>query len=193
MSQTYKVRVKQTLRDTVNVGREWRQKIDLLQLLPADRMGGLLALELQKDGWQKAQDGKVTKTHDQFDLEFDPVTRQLKIVYEQEKDVEMDVDREVNIYDYADDESRANREGHRKVIQEADGELQEEVQLLEKEMLTELESKQDQMLQEIDQMMQDKVEKAQIEALKEKARALGDIQSISENTEAGEITIRVKV
>ena len=50
MSQTYKVRVKQTLRDTVSVGREWRQKIDLLQLLPADRMGGLLALELQKDG-----------------------------------------------------------------------------------------------------------------------------------------------
>ena len=60
-------------------------------------------------------------------------------------------------------------------------------------MLTELESKQDQMLQEIDQMMQDKVEKAQIEALKEKAKSLGDIQSISENTEAGEVTIRVKV
>tara|TARA_Y100000589_G_scaffold77713_1_gene71468 strand:- start:1278 stop:1859 length:582 start_codon:yes stop_codon:yes gene_type:complete len=193
MSQTYKVRVKQTLRDTVSVGREWRQKIDLLQLLPADRMGGLLALELEKDGWQRAQDGKVSKEHDQFDLEFDPVTRQLKIVYEQEKEVEMDVDREVNVYDYADDESRANREGHRKVIQEADGELQEEVQLLEKEMLTELESTQDQMLEEIDKMIQEKVEKAQIEALKEKAKSLGDIQSVSENTEAGEITIRVKV
>ena len=193
MSQTYKVRVKQTLRDTVNVGREWRQKIDLLQLLPSDRMGGLLALELEKDGWHKAQDGKVTKKHDQFDLEFDPVTRQLKIVYEQEQDIELDIDREIDVYDYADDESRANREGHLKVIQEADGELKEEAQLLEKEMLKELESTQEQMLQEIDEMMHDKVEKAQIEALKEKARNLGDIQSISENIEAGEVTIRIKV
>ena len=193
MSQTYKVRVKQTIRDTVNVGREWRQKIDLLQLLPADRMGGLLALELEKDGWEKAQDGKVTKKHDQFDLEFDPVTRQLKIVYEQEQDIELDIDREIDVYDYLDDESRANQEGHRKVIREADAELKEESQLLEKEMLKELESTQDEMLQEIDQVMQDKVEKAQIEALKEKARSLGDIQSISENIEAGEVTIRVKV
>ena len=60
-------------------------------------------------------------------------------------------------------------------------------------MIIEQESTQDEVRREIDQMMQDKVEKAQIEALKEKARALGDIQSISENTEAGEITIRVKV
>jgi len=56
-----------------------------------------------------------------------------------------------------------------------------------------LESTQDQMLEEIDKMIQEKVEKAQIEALKEKAKSLGDIQSVSENTEAGEITIRVKV
>ena len=41
------------------------------------------------------------------------------------------------------------------------------------------------------EMMHDKVEKAQIEALKEKAK--GDIQSISENIEAGEVTIRIKV
>ena len=60
-------------------------------------------------------------------------------------------------------------------------------------MLEELESTQDDVLREIDQMMQDKVEKAQIEALKEKARSLGDVQSISENTEAGEVTIRIKV
>ena len=64
---------------------------------------------------------------------------------------------------------------------------------MEKEMLKELESTQEQMLQEIDEMMHDKVEKAQIEALKEKARNLGDIQSISENIEAGEVTIRIKV
>ena len=193
MSQTYKVRVKQTLRDTVSVGREWRQKIDLLQLLPADRMGGLLAFELEKDGWHKAQNGKVTKKHDDFDLEFDPVTRQLKIVYEQEQNVELDIDREVNVYDHFDDESRANQQGHQKVIQEAGGELQEEAKLLQKEMLEELESTQDDVLREIDQMIQDKVEKAQIEALKEKARSLGDVQSISENTEAGEVTIRIKV
>jgi len=97
------------------------------------------------------------------------------------------------VYDHLDDESRANRAGHQKVIQEADGELKQEAKLVEKEMLKELESTQDKVLQEIDHMMQDKVEKAQIEALKEKARSLGDIQSISENTEAGEVTIRVKV
>ena len=130
-------------------------------------------MELEKDGWHKAQNGKVTKKHDDFDLEFDPVTRQLKIVYEQEQNVELDIDREVSVYDHFDDESRANQQGHQKVIQEAGGELQEEAKLLQKEMLEELESTQDDVLREIDQMMQDKVEKAQIEALKEKLDSLG--------------------
>lgn len=193
MSQTYKVRIKKTYRETARIGREWRQKIDMLLLLPADQMGNLLAIELEKDGWKKQSDGKLSSSRDQFELEFDPVTQQLKIVYEQEKAVELKVDRELNVYDVSDDSQRAWQKGESLIHDEANQELSKLVTDKSKELLSDLNASEDDLLNEIDEIFRSKVEKAHIEALKQKAKSLGEIQSVSENSEAGEVVIRVRV
>ena len=46
---------------------------------------------------------------------------------------------------------------------------------------------------ELEQEMAQVVNKVTIEALKEKARSMGEIKEISENAEAGELTIKLEV
>lgn len=193
MSQTYKIRVKKTCRETVKVGREWLQKIELLTLLPADRMGGLLAIELEKDGWSRQQDGKVSSSRDRFDLEFDPITQQLKIAYQDEQDVEVEYDDELSVYDHGDDYARASETAESTADKVLQKELSSKMKVSEVELLKKLDNSEDDFLSEIDEMLKPKVEKAHIEALKEKARGLGEVQSINEDSEAGEVVIRIKV
>lgn len=193
MSQTYKIRVKKTCRETVKVGREWLQKIELLTLLPADRMGGLLAIELEKDGWKRQQDGKVSSSGEQFDLEFDPITQQLRISYQDEQDIEVEYDDELSVYDHSDDYARASETAESTADKVLQKELNSKMKLSELELLKKLDNSENDLLSEIDEMLKSKIEKTHIEALKEKARGLGEVQSIHEDSEAGEVVIRVKV
>ena len=169
------------------------QKIELLTLLPADRMGGLLAIELEKDGWSRLQDGKVSSSGDQFDLEFDPITQQLKISYQDEQDIEVEYDDELSVYDHSDDYARASETAESTADKVLQKELNSKMKLSEVELLKKLDNSEDDFLSEIDEMLKSKIEKTHIEALKEKARGLGEVQSIHEDSEAGEVVIRVKV
>ena len=67
------------------------------------------------------------------------------------------------------------------------------MKLSELELLKKLDNSENDLLSEIDEMLKSKIEKTHIEALKEKARGLGEVQSIHEDSEAGEVVIRVKV
>lgn len=194
MSQTYQVELKEKMAQTVNVGKEWRKRVQLLSLLPESQMGEILAEELLKNGWSKEEDSnKLKQSKDGFDLEFDPVTRQLGIRYEEEEEVQVSANETQRVYDYYDREDVARERAEEALKSRLKGELKEAAETKEEEMLQDLERREAEILKLVDEAMSESIEKTHKEALKRKAGSLGEIESIEENDELGEVTIRVRL
>lgn len=194
MSQTYRIELKDKMAQTIKVGKEWRKRVELLSLLPEKQMGEILAEELVKDGWIKdGKSNKLSQSKDGFELEFDPVTRQLGIRYEEEEEVEVSAQVSANVYDYYDREDYATERAKENLKSHLKDKLELASESREDEMLQDLEKRESEILKLVDDAMSQTIEKTHKEALKRKAGSLGEIESIEENDDLGEVTIRVRL
>ena len=192
MSQTYRIKVKQTVKDTVKIGKEWRQKVEMLSLLPQVEMGELLGKFLEEEGWE-SEDGLMKSQRDKWKLEYDPLSSQMKITYDDEEEVSMTFDEEVDSYDYLDNEENAARSAKVRVEENLKDRVKLEADKRSKEMEGELEEVQKGFFEELELELRDLTEKVQVEALKRKARSIGQVESITEDQASGEVKIRVKL
>ena len=188
MSRSYRISVSETLRRHVKVEDGVQTQMELLAILPVQRMAELLAAELEQLGFER--DGQLARRTDEdgtevtVDLEQGTVTVRLAA----EADVELERKRTGSVYDrkqQAGAEQQLRRQLREDLERQADARQEE----LREEVTQQLERK----LRDIQQAIDKAVNRASASALKEKAAQLGEIEEISEDTETGSLTIRVRV
>jgi hypothetical protein len=169
---------------TIHVEDGVQSALEMLPILPPDRMADLLGNELEKRGF--VRDGnKATRTDPDgvvvtIDLESATVTVKLGA----SKEVQESIERTATVADQRQGEEQLRD----RVIAELDERLAERTEALRKKVTAQLEKKLADLRKELD----DAVGKTTVSALTERAGQLGNVESVVED-EAGNVTIKVKV
>jgi len=195
MSQTYRVRAREAVEETVEVGKKWKKKIRTLPVLPKERMHDIIADQFEQDpDWEKTEDGNLRKEIDEnWSMELDPDSMQVEIEYKDEDTISLEKEEEMQVYDHGDNEERAKEKGKtqlkaklQKEAEQQGAEWQERAKEQAKEQYeSEIEQK-------VSQEIKEKVEKGNVEALKEKARSLGQVESESDQGN-GEYQVKIRL
>lgn len=187
MSRAYRIMVKGSIERVVHVEDGVCSALELLPILPKERMREILASELTQRGFTR--DGsKVRRTEKdgtttEVDLEHDTVSVRVA----SEVALKLERQRTDNVYE-------ERMEGARERMQEAlDADLERLAKVSQERARQEatalLERKLKDLRLEVDRV----TNRVTAEALKEKAAQMGEIEEIHEDSETGTLTIKVKV
>lgn len=184
MSRAYQIRVSESVVRTVHVEDGVQSPLELLPILPSERMGDLLGKELEDLGFTR--DGKTaTRTDpDGVTISVDLDTATVTVKLGSKSSVEETVELSARVADVKAGEERLRDDA----IRELDERVQERTEALRREVTAKLEKKLGDLKKELDGA----VGKTTVAALTERAGQLGSIQEQTQD-EAGNVTIRVKL
>jgi len=186
MSRAIQIRVSESVVRTVHVEDGVQSPLEMLPILAPDRMGDLLAKELEGLGFERDGDKATRVDPDGVTVEVDLKTATVTARVSADKLLEESIDRRTSTA--IENKDRAESNLRDDVIRELDDRLNARTEALRKEMTGKLEKKLGDLRRELDGA----VGRATVEALTERARSLGNIQSVVED-EAGNVTIKVKL
>ncbi|HEY0252543.1 MAG TPA: hypothetical protein VGC41_13500 [Kofleriaceae bacterium] len=186
MSRAIQVRVSESVIRTVHVEDGVESPLELLPVLAPDRMGELLAKELEAQGF--VRDGKTAKRKDAdgveitVDLENAKVSVKLSAGARLKEEVELESRTAI--------ESQKHTEARLRdaAIDELEQRLAAKTEAMRREVTQKLEKKLADLRGELDQA----IGGATVAALTERAEQLGKIEEVSKD-EAGNVTIKVKL
>lgn len=185
MSLSYRVTLQ--VCEVVSADDKTVHQLDLRDILPEEDMKDLLRQSLQERGFEEGEDGKLTRREDggeviTVDLESLELTTEL----ENESEVKGKVDA------WGDAESRqsARKQAEASAQSQANALLERGQKDAQRKVTQQLASGEKERLEEMNQVLQD----VYSEALKRKARQLGDVVDQYEGTnENGEYELVIKV
>jgi len=191
MSRAYRIRVKESLARDVRAEDSIQTQLELLEVLPPEDMGELLAQELERRGFERQEDGSlVRKEEDGVTVTVEPCTGTVTIQAETADRVEVEGTREGYGYD---DVGPGRKSIEERLSRELKGDLEKRVDQQAEKLQKVATGKLEKELADIKPEMDDVVSRVTATALKEKAAQMGQIKEISENPEEGSLTIKVEV
>jgi hypothetical protein len=189
MSRAYRIKVSQSLDRTLRAEDSVSTRLEILEVLPADQMADLLATELQAEGFRR-KDGRLVREQDGVVISVDPKTGEVTVRAEACEDVHLKENKEGPSYDQNGPGAKATREQlHKDLQSKLEKQAKEKESTLQGRVTDQLEGK----LIDLSRELNGAVNRATAEALKVKAAQIGQIKEISEDKEAGSLTIVVEV
>lgn len=187
MSRAYRVTVKGSVHRVVHVEDGVCTELELLPVLPPERTGAILAAELGTRGFE-TKDGIARRVEaDGIAIEIDTKTGTVSVKAEAQAEIQIDRERTERIIEEALEHGRADAQN--RVDREAAREADAAEARAKQEVADKLERRLDGLRRELDQV----TNRVTAEALKEKARSLGEIEEMHEDAESGELVIKVKL
>ena len=189
MSRAYRISVKESVKRDISGTDGICAELELLDILPEDRMRSLLADELRKRGFTE-KDGQLERSRQGIAVRIDPRTGEVKVNATAEKQIDVESERETYGFDDLgpkEDEIKAHL--RKEALRDIDHRVEEHRKKLQEKATAKLEGSLQEVSKELDQIV-NAVTRA---ALKQKAATLGTIREISENAETGSLTIKVEV
>lgn len=186
MSRAIQVRVSESVVRTVHVEDGVQTPLELLPVLPAQRMADLLAKELEAQGFER--DGNLAKRTDPDGIEIvvdlEAATVSVKL------GAKATLDEKVALEARVAEEGRAHAEAHLRdaAMGELDKRIAAKTEALRREVTGTLERKLGELRGELDRA----IGRTTVAALTERAQQLGEIQELVAD-DAGNVTIKVKV
>jgi hypothetical protein len=189
MSRAYRVSVRESQNRVIRAEDHVCTDLEILGVLPPEQMADLLADELAQRGFERDGDTMVRK-QDGVVVEVDPCSGTVSVRAEASEKTTIEVEREGRAYDDvgpgAEQTKKALREEAKKDI---DKKAADKTRALQTEVTDKLERELGGLRQELDQV----VNRVTAEALKRKAAQLGQIKEMTEDPQAGSLTIVVEV
>ncbi|MDB4954142.1 MAG: hypothetical protein JWO36_1711 [Myxococcales bacterium] len=186
MSRAIQIRVSESVVRTVHVEDGVQAPLEMLPLLGAERMGELLAKELEDLGF--VRDGNTAKRTDPDGIEITVDLRAATVHVKLGADADLAESVELETRTAEERGAHAHRELRDDAIGILDKRLTERTEALRREVTSRLERKLGDLKTELDGA----IGRATVGALTERAGQLGRIEEvISDN--AGNVTIRVKL
>lgn len=189
MSRAYRIRVRETLKRDLTASDEICSDLELLEILPKEQMGALLEAELKGRGFEE-KDGKLTRKGGDVTVEIDAKEGTVSVRSEKGEEVELETNKEGWGYD---DEGPRSESVKKRLSDEAKKDLERRAEEKRERLQGQATEKLEKELCDLQGELDGVVNRVTAEALKEKARQMGEIKEISEDTEAGSLTIKVEV
>lgn len=164
--------------------------IELLEVLPPERMAELLASELERRGFERQDDGTLVRKGDGISVTVDPCNGEVTVAAETEQTVQLEGTREGFGYD---DIGPSNRTIRERLSNEVKSDLEKRAEQSAARLQSEATQKLEKKLAELQPELTSVVNRVTAEALKEKAAQLGEIKEIHEDQQSGSLTIKVEV
>lgn len=184
MSRAYRIQTSRTVERVVVVDDAVCTDLELLPLLPKERLSTLLEDELKQRGFEVEEGVAVRDEEGNIRVEVDLETARVTVRATGETTVSHTATRG----SYADDD-KARARIEREAETAANKRIDVEAEAIEAQATQVLEAAVRELRDELDQV----VHGVTASALKEKAASLGEITELSEDPETGEMTIKVKV
>jgi hypothetical protein len=189
MSRAYRIRVKEAVSKELSASDEVCADLEVLEILPADQMAGLLAGQLKARGFAE-RDGKLVRSQDGVTVSVDPSTGEVSVKAEKQEQVDLKTEKEGWGYD---DLGRQAQHVRKQLSEQAKQELERRAEKQQERLQGETTEQLEKVLGDVRKELSDAVNAVTREALKQKAAQLGQIKEISEDPEAGSLTIKVEV
>lgn len=188
MSRAYRVSVRETIRRVVRAEDHVRSQLELLEVLPASEMAELLAGELARRGFAR-QGETLTRTQDGVEVSVELATGAVTVRAAAEKEVELEGEQTGHAYE----EAANRREVETRLSEQLRTSLEREAREREAKLQSELTGRLEAQLGDISAELDHAVNRATAEALKRKAAQIGRIKEMTEDPEAGGVTIVVEL
>jgi hypothetical protein len=189
MSRSYRISVSESLSRVIRAEDRVSTQLEVLGVLPPEQMAGLLADELAKRGFQR--DGNVLVRQDEgVTIAVNPETGEVAVSSQECADTTVSGEREGRAYDDAGAHARDVRKSLKEQLQkDLEHKIEEKTQELQGKATDRLEGHLADVRAELDSV----VNRVTAEALKRKAAQMGQIKEITEDPQAGSLTIVVEV
>ena len=187
MSRAYRVTVSGSVHRVVHVEDGVCTSLELLPILPKERTAEILEAELKTRGFTKEGDVLRRVEKDGIIVEIDPKTAQVSVKAEASAKIEVDHTATELV---AEEAIQAGTEAAQRRI---DRRAERDAQAAEDKARTEVTDKLEKRLGDLRKELDQATTRVTAEALKEKARKLGEIEELHEDKETGELTIKVKL
>jgi hypothetical protein len=189
MSRAYRIRVKESISQQLSASDEVCADLEVLEILPGDQMAELLSKELKARGFEE-KEGELVRTKDGVIVTVEPKSGKVSVRAEKGEKVELQTEKEGWGYD---DVGPRGQEIRRQLSEQAKAELERRSQRQQERLQGEATEQLEKAMGEVRKELNDAVNGATREALKQKAAQLGQIKEMSEDPEAGSLTIKVEV
>jgi hypothetical protein len=191
MSRAYRVKVRESLVRELKAEDCIETTLEILEILPPEQMGELLAQELEKRGFERQDDGIMVRKNDiGSTIEVEPCTGKVTIRAETEETVTLEGSKEG--YGYEDYGPR-RKTVEENLSKELKGELEKRAEHQQSKVQSDATTKLQEELDDLQPVITEVVNRVTAEALKRKAAQMGEIKEITEDPEAGSLTIKVEV
>lgn len=189
MSRSYRIRVRETLRRIIRAEDHVSSQLELLEILPTDQMADLLAQELGRRGFER-EGNVVTRRDGDVVVRVELDTGVVTVKAEASEQIKLQGESESRIYE-EERRSRADAEERLRdeVVRNLEQNAEREQAALQKQITDKLEAQLGDLKSELDQA----VNRATAEALKQKAAQIGQIKQVTDDIEGGSLTIVVEV
>jgi FtsH ternary system domain X5 len=189
MSRAYKIQVKEAARHVLRASDHVSAQLELLGILPPERMAELLASELQKRGFQRQGDKLVRKEPDGVVIEVDPVCATVTVKAESKQAVTVEGERQTWTAATGKKMKREEENLRQELLDDLKRQTEHQKASLQKKVTDQLEGHLTDTRKELDQA----VNRVTADALKEKAAQIGQIKQMSEDAQTGSLTIVLEV
>jgi hypothetical protein len=189
MSRSYRISVRECVNRVIKAEDRVSTTLEVLEVLPPEQMAGLLADHLEKEGYRR--DGSLlVKEEDGVVITVDAQTGEVTVSAQASEATKVEGERVGRAYDDVGPHAGQVRETLRQELQrDLEKKVAEKASSLQGKVTDRLEGKLGDLRQELDRV----VNRVTADALKRKAASMGQIKEVTEDEQAGSLTIVVEV
>lgn len=190
MSRAYRVKVRESLKRVIRAQDHVGTQLELLQILPAEQMAGLLEAELERRGFKRSGKALVRKEAG-VTTRVDPLSGTVTVQAEAEEQVKLESEAETRVYEEwgRSGEKQAKEAARQQLKANLKKQADRKESQLQRQVTDRLEGRLADLRKELDQA----VNRVTAEALKQKAAQIGQIREMTEDPEKGSLTIVLEV
>jgi hypothetical protein len=190
MSRAYRIRVSESLRKVIRGGDRIGTHLEVLPVLARDQIAALLVEELMALGFER-EGHHLLRTADGVSVRVDPETGAVEI----EASVHLDLDLNARRVGFAEEDEgeRGRKEAEEHLRRRVQSELEQQAGRREAELNRQATDLLEAALRGIQTELEGVVNRVTIAALKRKAAQLGTIKELTEDAQAGSMTIVLEV
>ena len=178
MSRAYKIKVSQRATHVLRANDQVSTHLELLEILPCDRMAELLENELKKRGFVEQGEKLIRRESDGVIIEIDPADASVVVKVESEKKVKLEGELQGWTTEPDGKQQAKEKLNLRKQLSQ---DLQRQAKAKEDELQQKLTNTLEGRLTDLRKELDQAVNRVTADALKEKAAAMGQIKAMTED------------
>jgi hypothetical protein len=189
MSRAYRISVRESLRKVIKAEDHVSTQLELLNLLPPEQMGELLAAELEQRGFERSGD-KVVRRQDGVSVTVELTTGTVTVQAQSSREVNIEGEQAGYATEQGGKAAKRVEEHLREQLQKN---LKKRAEAHKSDLQTQITDKLEVQLGDLRKELDQVVNKVTAEALKQKAAQLGTIKQVTEDAQTGSMTIVLEV